>query len=74
MLQGIIIMYMASQHMIHPVLDYSGEDVAKGLQVIHIHIYIFRCLHLCTYVYIHTCTCIYICIYTRSWMLLRASR
>jgi len=30
--QGIIIMYMASQHMIHPVLDYSGEDVAKGLQ------------------------------------------
>jgi len=31
--QGIIIMYMASQHMIKPVLDYSGEDVAKGLQV-----------------------------------------
>lgn len=30
--QGIIIMYMASQHMINPVLDYSGEDVAKGLQ------------------------------------------
>jgi hypothetical protein len=30
--QGIIIMYMASQEMLHPVLDYSSEDVAKGLQ------------------------------------------
>ena len=30
--QGIIIMYMASREMLHPVLDYSSEDVAKGLQ------------------------------------------
>lgn len=30
--QGIIIMYMAHEHMIKPVLDYSSEDVAKGLQ------------------------------------------
>jgi hypothetical protein len=32
-LQGIIIMYMAHNHMIAPILDYSSEDVAKGLQV-----------------------------------------
>jgi hypothetical protein len=31
--QGIIIMYMAHNHMIAPILDYSSEDVAKGLQV-----------------------------------------
>uniref|UniRef100_A0A7S0EV46 Uncharacterized protein n=1 Tax=Hanusia phi TaxID=3032 RepID=A0A7S0EV46_9CRYP len=30
--QGILIMFAASNHMLNPVLDYSAEDVAKGLQ------------------------------------------
>jgi len=63
MLQGIIIMYMASQHMIHPVLDYTGEDVAKGLQVIQIHIYIYIDVYIYVHIYTYVCVHVYIYVY-----------
>jgi hypothetical protein len=53
-------MYMAHEHMIKPVLDYSSEDVAKGLQVfesaMHTHAHTHTHTHTRTHAHAHADT------------------